>query len=225
MERTIRDRLGEVLRRMGAAAMRAGRDPADVRLVVVTKNRAAEEIREVLAAGRYALGENRVQEALDKIPALPPDTEWHLIGHLQTNKVAQAIRQFALIHSVDSARLAEAIQRAADREDRFVDVLLEVNVSGEATKYGLRAEEVEPLLATIARTHDRLRVRGLMTMAALEAQPEATRPVFRGLRLLRDRLAAAGHKLPELSMGMTNDFEVAVEEGATMVRVGTAIFE
>jgi len=225
MESAIHSRLAEVHRRIEAAARRARRDPAAVQLVVVTKNRAVGQIREVLACGPYSLGENRVQEALGKIPQLPPDAAWHLIGHLQRNKARLAVRHFALIHSLDSDRLAEALQRAAEAEDRAVEALLEVNVSGEESKFGLAPDGVEPLLAAIRRSFDRLRVTGLMTMAPLVSDPEATRPFFRQLRQLRDRLLAQGYDLPQLSMGMTNDFEVAVEEGATMVRIGTAIFE
>jgi len=236
MESTIRTRLAEVHRRIEAAARRTGRDPSAVQLIVVTKNRAIAQIREVLACGPYCLGENRVQEALEKIPQLPPDTIWHLIGHLQRNKARHAVRHFALIHSLDSERLAEALQRAAEAEESgtgilpvkpspTVETLIEVNVSGEQTKFGLPPEAVEPLLATIRRSYDRLRVRGLMTMAPYVSDPETVRPVFRGLRQLRDRLVSQGYDLPHLSMGMTNDFEGAVEEGATMVRIGTAIFE
>jgi len=225
MESAIRTRLTGVHQRIEAAARRAGRDPAGVQLIVVTKNRSVDEIRAVLACGRYCLGENRVQEALEKIPQLPADVVWHLIGHLQRNKAKQAVRHFALIHSLDSERLAEALQCAAETENRIVEVLLEINVSGEESKFGLAPDAAEPLLAAIGRSFDRLRVRGLMTMAPLEADPESVRPVFRGLRELRDRLATNGYSLPHLSMGMTNDFEVAVEEGATMVRIGTAIFE
>lgn len=225
MESTIRDNLAEIQRRIEAAARRAGRDTAQVQLIVVTKNRTVEQIRELLACGSYPLGENRVQEALAKIPQLEPETVWHLVGHLQRNKAKHAVRHFALIHSLDSERLADALQRLADAENRTVEALLEVNMSGEQTKFGLAAGEVEPLLAAIARSFDRLRVRGLMTMAPYVSDPETVRPHFRGLRELRDRLASEGYDLPHLSMGMTNDFEVAVEEGATMVRIGTAIFE
>jgi len=224
MESGIRENLARVLAKIEAAARRAGRDPADVQLVAVTKNRPVEQIREVLECGPYVLGENRVQEALAKIPQLPPETVWHLIGHLQRNKAKFAVRHFALIHSLDSLRLAEALQRTAEAQDRTVEVLLEVNISGEASKFGLSPDEVEPLLAEIARSLDRLKVRGLMTMAPYVEDPETVRPVFRGLRQLRDRLAGEGYDLPHLSMGMTNDYEVAVEEGATMVRIGTAIF-
>jgi hypothetical protein len=225
MESTIRERLAEIHRRIEAAARRAGRDPSGIQLIVVTKNRAVEPIREVLACGPYALGENRVQEALAKIPQLPPDTVWHLIGHLQRNKAKPAVQHFALIHSLDSDRLAEALHRAAEAADRTVETLLEVNVAGEESKFGLAPDAVEPLLAIIARSFIRVRVRGLMTMAPYVPDPETVRPCFRGLRELRERLAAAGYDLPHLSMGMTNDFEVAVEEGATMVRIGTAVFE
>jgi len=225
MESTVRERLAAVHRRIEAAAQRAGRDPAAVQLVVVTKNRTVEQVRDALACGAYALGENRVQEALDKIPQLPPGTVWHLIGHLQRNKAKPAAQHFALIHSLDSERLAEALQRAAEADGRTIEALLEVNVSGEESKFGLAPDAVEPLLAAVARSFDRVRIRGLMTMAPYVPDPETVRPFFRGLRELRDRLAATGYDLPHLSMGMTNDFEVAVEEGATMVRVGTAVFE
>lgn len=225
MESEIRERLQRIHRRMEAAARRAERDPAGLQLIVVTKTRTIEQIRAVLACGPYALGENRVQEAIEKIPQLPPETVWHLIGHLQRNKARPAVRHFAMIHSLDSGRLAEALQRAAEAEGRAVEVLIEVNVSGEESKFGLVPDQVEPLLAMIAKSCNRIRVRGLMTMAPLVADPETVRPVFRGLRQLRDRLMAAGYDLPYLSMGMTNDFEVAIEEGATMVRIGTAVFE
>lgn len=224
MESAIRANLARIQQRIAGAARRAGRDPAEVELVAVTKNRSLEQIRAVLACGDFVLGENRVQEALGKIPQLPPDVRWHLIGHLQRNKAKQAAANFALIHSLDSRRLAEALQRAADAQDRTVEALIEVNVSGEESKFGLAPGEVEPLLAAVARSFDRLRVRGLMTMAPFVDDPETVRPCFRALRQLRDRLAAQQYDLPHLSMGMTNDYAVAVEEGATMVRIGTAIF-
>jgi pyridoxal phosphate enzyme (YggS family) len=224
MESTIRETLAETNRRIAAAARRAGRNPDDVQLVVVTKSRPVEEIREALACGAGILGENRIQEALDKIPQLPPDTVWHMIGHLQRNKAKQAIGNFAMIHSLDSRRLAEALQRHADDADQTVEVLLEVNVSGEESKFGLAPHEVLPLLKLQATSFDRLRVRGLMTMAPFVDDAEEVRPVFRALCALRDRLRNSGYDLPHLSMGMTNDYEVAIEEGATIVRIGTAIF-
>jgi len=225
MESTIAERLAHVRRRIEAAAQQAGRDPSDVQLVVVTKNRTIEQIREVLACGHYVLGENRIQEALEKIPHLPPETVWHMIGHLQRNKAKHAVQYFAMIHSLDSERLAEALQRAAESQDRVVETLIEVNVSGEASKFGVAPEQVETLLRAIRQSFDRLRVRGLMTMAPFVTNPEEVRPVFRDLRQLRDSLVSGGYELPHLSMGMTNDFEVAVSEGATMVRIGTAVFE
>jgi len=236
MESTIRTRLANVCQRIETAARHAGRHASEIQLIVVTKNRPVEQIRELLACGPYCLGENRVQEVLEKIPQLPPDTVWHLIGHLQRNKAKQAVRHFALLHSLDSERLAEALQRAAEADQgstgtlpvkqcRAVETLIEVNVSGEESKFGLAPEAVEPLLATIVRSFDRLHVGGLMTMAPYVTDPELARPCFRGLRQLRDRLVSQGYSLPHLSMGMTNDFEVAIAEGATMVRIGTAIFE
>jgi len=225
MESTIAERLRQVRLRIDVAAQQAGRDPTEVQLVVVTKNRTIEQICEALACGNYALGENRIQEALEKTPHLPPETVWHMIGHLQRNKAKHAVQHFAIIHSLDSERLAEALQRAAESQDRVAETLIEVNVAGEASKFGAVSDQVEPLLRVIRQSFDYLRVRGLMTMAPLVADPEEVRPVFRSLRQLRDSLVSGGYDLPHLSMGMTNDFEVAVSEGATMVRIGTAIFE
>lgn len=224
MATDIQRNLKDVEQRIAEAAGRAGRSAGDVELIVVSKNRSLEEIRKVLECGAYTFGENRVQEALGKMPELPADAAWHLIGHLQRNKAKQVVGRFAMIHSLDSRRLAEALQRAAEKEDYTVEALLEINVSGEDTKFGLGPNEVEPLLVDIAQSFDRIHVVGLMTMAPYVAEPEETRPVFSALRDLRDRLAEAAFALPHLSMGMTNDYEVAVEEGATMVRVGTAIF-
>ena len=206
----------DVLERVRAACARAGRDPRAVRLVAVTKGRSPEEIRDrVLRHGAHPLGENRVQEALEKMAALG-GAEFHLIGHLQRNKVKSA-RGFALIHSLDSTRLADEIARHAERWGGAPPVLLEVNVAREAQKHGLAPED-----APGALRHARdagLEVRGLMAMAPHE-DPEGARRVFETLRLMRDTLG-----LEELSMGMSDDFEAAVEEGATLIRVGRALFE
>ncbi len=248
---SIADNLARIRARINEAARRAGRDLQSVRLVVVTKNHPVESLREVVAAGERDLGENRVQEAQAKLPelisgGLPGNSpgagggsplvfpaglqrpRFHFIGHLQTNKAKVVVRLFDWVHSVDSARAGEALQRECEKAGReSIDVLVESNVSGEESKQGIAAAEAEALVRELAR-FDRLRVRGFMTMAPFELEPEATRPVFRALRQLRDRLAALGIEgadLRELSMGMTNDFEVAIEEGATMVRIGTAVFE
>lgn len=217
-------RLQAVHDRIAAAAARAGRAPDTVELVAVSKTFPAEVVRTFWEAGQTVFGENRVQEAAAKIPELPGAARWHLIGHLQKNKVRRALPLFELIHGVDSLDLAAAIDRVAAEEGLFPRVLLEVNVAGEASKFGFRPDvlerEIEALLAL-----PRLQIEGLMTIAPYAEEPEAARPHFAGLRELRDRLAArAGVPFSTLSMGMSGDFEVAVEEGSTLVRVGSAIF-
>jgi pyridoxal phosphate enzyme (YggS family) len=207
---TVAERLTLIRERVTRAAERAGRASADVTIVAISKSFPAEAIEEAAAAGIAHIGENRVQEAAAKIASLRHlSVAWHMVGHLQTNKAKTALELFDIIQSVDSLRLAEALSHRAERP---VPVLLEVNVAGEASKFGLSPPEA------IARL-PHLNVTGLMTIAPLVGDPEEVRPVFRELRQLRDALGLA-----ELSMGMTDDFEVAVEEGATMVRIGRAIF-
>lgn len=210
--------------KIATTARRAGRAPDSVRLVAVSKTQPAEAIMIAAATGQRIFGENRVQEAREKIPACPPGLEWHLIGHLQKNKVRQALSLFSFFHSIDSQALAGAIDRIAGETGQKVDGLLEVNVSGEETKHGFtpaQLREAFPALAALPH----LRIRGLMTMAPYSENPEAARPVFRALRELRDELQSAhGSALPELSMGMSGDFEPAIEEGATLVRIGSSIF-
>ncbi|MBN1517539.1 YggS family pyridoxal phosphate-dependent enzyme [Candidatus Sumerlaeota bacterium] len=221
---SVPENLHRIQQRIRLACERAGRDPHDVRLVAVTKNHGAERVSQALDAGCGAFGENRVQEAQEKIPRLPP-AEWHLIGHLQRNKARLAVQLFHMIHSVDSERLARALSQAAESEGRSIEILLQVNVSGEESKFGAEPEQVEALART-ALGLPGLRVRGLMTMAPYSDDPEDARPVFRGLRELRDQLRQKGlEQLRELSMGMSGDFETAIEEGATLVRVGSAIFD
>jgi PLP dependent protein len=223
MAESLHDRLLRVQERIRLAAGRAGREAASITLVAVSKTVPVEVIREALAAGVMILGENRVQEARDKIAALSGRATWHLVGHLQTNKAKLAVQLFDLIHSLDSPRLAEALDRSAEQAGRVVRCLVEVNLGGEESKSGTTEEGVRPLLEAAARlTH--LRIEGLMTIPPLLPDPEQVRPFFRRLRNLRDKLAGEGFRLTELSMGMTHDFEVAIEEGATMVRIGTAIF-
>ncbi|ADR36294.1 YggS family pyridoxal phosphate-dependent enzyme [Oceanithermus profundus] len=210
--------LPEVLARIEAAARRAGRDPASVRLVAVTKGRDLAEIeRKVLRYGDFPLGENRIQEARAKIAAWP-EREWHFIGPLQRNKV-RYLRPFRLVHSVDSLRLAEALAARAKREGYRPRILLEVNVAREPQKHGFDPDEVDAAVQAV-RQLEPLELRGLMTMAPLAEDPEEVRWVFRELARMARHLG-----LPELSMGMSGDFEVAVEEGATLVRVGRALFE
>lgn len=227
---SIHENISKINEKISAAARRAGRNPDDVSLVAVVKYRSLEEIREVHAAGHRKVAFNRIQEARDKIPQLPDDFEWHMIGHLQTNKARFVPPLFGTVHSVDSERVAEALSQAVTRSEDIaglLNVLLEVNVSGEVSKQGFTPEEIIPVARSIAELKG-LRLQGLMTMAPHVDDPEEARPVFRILRELRDRLVfkeIIKSDTPQLSMGMTNDFEVAVEEGATMVRIGTAIFE
>lgn len=214
----IAGRIAAVRARIGAACDRGGRSPADVTLIAVSKTHAASTIAAAYSAGLRDFGENRVQEALPKIERLRADgvtPRWHLIGHLQTNKVRAAIESFDILHSVDSERLARAI---SERADRPVSVMIEVNVAGEASKFGVAPEDA-PRLAERIRALPDIDLRGLMTVAPQADDPEDVRPVFRVLREMRDAMG-----LPELSMGMTDDFEVAIEEGSTLVRVGRALF-
>jgi pyridoxal phosphate enzyme (YggS family) len=221
----IAARLTAVRERIARAANRVKRDPAAVRLVLASKTQPPEAIRAAYAAGAREFGENYVQEAATKQDALADlqdleDLRWHLIGHLQTNKARDAANRFALIHSLDSARLGLALGRA--RPAPRVRVLIEVNAAGEASKSGVAAADVERL---IEETRATVEILGLMTIPPPASDPERSRSHFVALRATRDRLAAAtGLALSELSMGMTDDFEVAIEEGATIVRVGRAIF-
>lgn len=232
---SIAENIADVEARIANAARRAGREPGAVQLLVVTKTRGLDQVRQVHDAGHRLVAENRIQAAAERIPELPDDFVWHMIGHIQSNKARFVPPLFAMAHSVESVKLARALNKGQLRfleesgtaaEDSRFDILLEVNVSGEGSKFGLAPDAVEGVLREIAAM-EALRVRGLMTMAPFVADPEETRPVFRRLRELRDRLrdlAIDGVELAQLSMGMTNDYEVAVEEGATIVRVGSAIF-
>jgi pyridoxal phosphate enzyme (YggS family) len=225
---SIADNLAAVRHNVELAASRRREVPVTgplVKVVAVTKNHTAAEVQEALAAGAAALGENRVQEATAKATLLPP-AEWHLIGHLQTNKVRQAVPLFTLIHSLDSERLALEVERVAARTGKRQDVLIQVNVAGEDTKSGVAPDGVAEL-ARLVSGLEHVRLCGLMTMAPFYAAAEDARPVFRELYALFAALKAAAlpnTALEWLSMGMTNDYQVAVEEGANLVRVGTAIF-
>jgi pyridoxal phosphate enzyme (YggS family) len=220
----IATNLAEIRDQIASAARRAGRDPSSVRLVAVSKTHPAEAVAAAVGAAQRVFGESRVQEAREKIPGCPPGLEWHFIGHLQKNKVRQALPLFSFFHSVDSTVLAEAINRIAGETGKPVEGLLEVNVSGEHTKYGFTPDELRAAFPALTKL-PHLRIRGLMTMAPYSDNPEDARPVFRALRELRDELQSAhGYPLPELSMGMSGDFEPAIEEGATLVRVGSSIF-
>ena len=215
-------RLEAVRQTIARSAERAGRDPSEVVLVTVTKGFPVARIREALAAGLRVLGENRVQEALPKIDEIgPANIEWHLIGHLQTNKVKFIEDRFRMVQSLDSVGLAAALER---RIHSPLDVLIEVNVAQEPQKTGVSPVEL-PVVAAAVNASARLRLRGLMTVAPMVDDPETIRPVFRQLRALRDKTSQQlGVALPVLSMGMTDDYAIAVEEGATMLRLGRALF-
>jgi pyridoxal phosphate enzyme (YggS family) len=223
----LSERLAAVEERLRAACGRSGRERAAVRLVAVTKSAPVEAAALLPELGVIDVGESRPQELWRKAAALPATVRWHLIGHLQRNKIERTAPLVHLIHSVDSLRLLAALEEEAARRQQPLSVLLEVNASGEPNKHGFAPEEV-PGLADDLRGLAHVHVRGLMTMAALEDDPERARPTFVALRQLRDRLRGeldAAQPLDQLSMGMTNDFEVAVEEGATLVRIGSALFE
>jgi pyridoxal phosphate enzyme (YggS family) len=217
--RLLRDRLGSLEDRLRAACRRAGRPRDAVTLVAVTKTVSAETAALLPELGVPDLGESRPQELWHKAALLPATVRWHLVGHLQRNKVERTLPLVRCVHSVDSVRLLAALEQEAAKRQQAVEALLEVNASREANKHGFAPEEVPGLAPQFAGLRW-VRVRGLMTMAALEDDPERCRPTFALLRGLRDRLG-----LEHLSMGMSNDFEVAVEEGATLVRVGTVLFE
>lgn len=219
---SLASRLAGIHAAIAEAATRAHRDPAGVRIVAVTKGVGVDRIREALALGLRTLGENRIQEALGKIEALRQNApEWHLVGHLQSNKARQAAEHFAMIETIDSVRLVEAL---AGRARVPLDVLIEVNVAEEAHKTGARPAEVDAIVQAITMS-GRLRLLGLMAIGPLLGGPQAARPIFRRLRSLRDDLRQRSSlELPELSIGMTDDFRVAVEEGATMLRLGRALF-
>jgi len=224
---TMRRNLESVLNRIAEAARRSGRAPEEIQLVAVTKTVGIEEARALYEAGVRNLGENRVQEAQRKVDALSDlDIAWHMIGHLQTNKAKNAAGAFHLIHSLDSIRLARALDKACAQRETMAQVLVQVNVSGETTKGGFLPEALGGALQEIAAM-PHLKVSGLMTMAPFVDDPEEVRPVFTRLRRLRDlhaRDAPSAVELRHLSMGMTQDFEVAIEEGADIVRIGTALF-
>lgn len=220
----IAENLAAVRARIVSAAQSSGRDAGSVRLLAVSKTFPATAIAEAYAAGQRSFGENRIQEIEAKAPALPSGIEWHLIGHLQANKVRSAVKWTTWIHSVDSLDLLNRIDRIAGEEGRRPNVLLEVNISGEKSKFGFSPKDAGDI-APLAAAMPNLRMAGLMTMAPMEASPEVLHQVFGGLRQLRDRIAGEYRiDLPVLSMGMSGDFEIAIAEGATIVRIGTAIF-
>ena len=219
--------LERINRRIAEAATSCGRSPESVRLVAVSKTVNAQYVAEAIDAGATIFGENYIQEARDKFNALVDrPVEWHFIGHLQSNKSKYAVRMFDLIHSVDSLKLAAALDKAAQKSGKCQDILIQVNISGEESKSGTTEDDAVDLIEAAAR-FEHIRIRGLMTIPPYYDQPELARPFFRRLAALGRRLAEKqlpGVVMEELSMGMTGDFEVAIEEGATLVRIGTAIF-
>jgi pyridoxal phosphate enzyme (YggS family) len=222
---TIAENLEHVRERIARAAERVGRDASDVTIVVVTKTFGADVVEEAIRAGVADIGENKVQEFLEKAPAVKLPCRWHLVGHLQTNKVPKVIGRFALIQSVDSLRLAERLSAAGDRAGVTTEILLEVNTSGEESKYGLSPKAALDECARIAKLPS-LRIRGLMTVGPLVSDPGSVAAAFATLRRVRDQVAAArieNVSMEHLSMGMTDDFEIAIAEGSTMVRLGRVL--
>jgi len=229
--------LKTVNEKISRSAAKTGRNPQDVKLVAVTKTIDLPEIIEAVKAGVLILGENRVQEAQSKslefgvTPPIPPlnkggmkeGVEWHLIGHLQKNKAKTAVQLFDLIHTIDSIELADEVNKQARKRNKTQKVLIQVKLSDEATKHGVSEKDIMELLEAVSKMQN-LKLEGLMTIPPFFDDPELARPYFRRLREIKGEASAKGFSLPELSMGMSNDFEVAIEEGATMVRIGTAIF-
>ncbi|HIJ87230.1 MAG TPA: YggS family pyridoxal phosphate-dependent enzyme [Desulfuromonadales bacterium] len=223
---SISSHLAQINQRIHAAAHQAGRDPATVRLVAVSKTRPSADIVEAYQAGQTVFGENYIQELVPKLAEVSEAVEWHVIGHLQSNKVKYIAGQVALIHSVDRISLASEINRQWGKLGKICNILVQVNISGETTKSGTTEAGAIQLVRACALLRN-IRVRGLMTMPPFFDDPEAARPFFAGLRRLSEAVTAeniAGVDMAELSMGMSGDFEAAIEEGATLVRVGTAIF-
>jgi len=221
---SVGDNLVRVREQISTAAAKSGRTPNDVELVAITKTHPAESVREAIEAGQILFGESRVQEARAKIPELPSNCRWHFVGHLQRNKIRHALALFEMFHGIDSFAVAQDINRIAEEEGLYPRILLEVNVAGEGSKFGFASdalgEQTEALLAL-----PRLSIEGLMCIPPLAMESEDSRKFFVQVRELRDSLEKEfSLKLPQLSMGMTQDFPIGIEEGATLVRVGTAIF-
>ena len=223
--KALEEILDEVRGKIAAAAHRAGRDPSEIEIIAVTKTHGEDVVREARDAGLSIVGENKVQEAMWKKAQSPGGIEWHLIGHLQSNKVRHALETFDFIHSVDSIKLADRIQSVAEAMGARVRILFEVNVSGEKSKSGMAPGAVGAAIRHIAEQCPRITLEGFMTMAPFSENPEDARPYFRALRELRDAMEREfGAHFPRLSMGMSGDYETAVEEGATWLRLGTVLF-
>lgn len=220
----VAENVKNIRQRIASACRRVKRKPEEITLVGVTKTFGHLQIQEAVAAGVVDIGENYVQEATGKYQLLKNEPiRWHFIGHLQSNKVKDIVPWISVVHAVDSIRLGEELSNQAKKIGRKIDILIEVNTSGESTKFGVKPEETKGLVKALSECSN-ITVSGLMTIGPFLPDPEESRPAFRMLRELRDQCEQEGYRLPHLSMGMTNDFEVAIEEGATMVRIGTAIF-
>ncbi|MCG8470486.1 MAG: YggS family pyridoxal phosphate-dependent enzyme [Desulfobacterales bacterium] len=223
----MKDRIAHIETKVQEAALRAGRNPEEIRLVAVSKTKPVEMVAEAFEAGQRIFGENYIQEAVEKIQRLEEkDIQWHFIGHLQSKKSKYAAGNFELIHSVDSLKLATELNKQAAKKGVLQNILIQVNTSGEESKSGTTEAEVVQMIREIAELKH-VAIKGLMTMPAFFDDPEGARPFFKQLRQIKERietLAIPNVEMKELSMGMTGDFEVAIEEGATLVRVGTAIF-
>ncbi|WP_418567653.1 YggS family pyridoxal phosphate-dependent enzyme [Peptacetobacter sp.] len=223
----IRENIESIRKRIADAAKRAGRDADEIKLIAVTKTVDVDKVEEAIAAGALDAGENKPQELARKYEVLGDKIRWHQIGSLQTNKVKYIIDKVCMIHSLDREGLAEEIDKRASKIGRVIDCLVQVNISGEESKHGMSREEVEPFVRLVAEKYPNIKIKGLMTMAPFDAERDEIKKVFRDLKELSDEINnmnIGNVEMKELSMGMTNDFEIAVEEGATMVRVGTAIF-
>lgn len=222
----IKDNIASIKKVMEEAAVRAGRNPDELLLIAVTKTRSPEEINMAIAAGITDVGENKVQEILDKYEKVDP-VRWHMIGHLQTNKVKYIIDKVSLIHSVDSIRLAREIDKRAAQHNKVMDILIQVNAAEEESKFGIRTEETGQMVREILESCPNVRIRGLMSIAPFEDDPEKVRGYFKEMAELYHEYRAIEHERLDfryLSMGMSNDFPVAIEEGANAVRIGTSIF-
>lgn len=223
----IKENIENIRKRIADAAQRVGRDTDDIKLISVTKTVDIDKVEEAIEAGSLDAGENKPQELARKYDVLGNKIRWHQIGSLQTNKVKYIIDKVCMIHSLDREGLAEEIDKRASKINRVIDCLVQVNISGEESKHGMTREEVEPFIRLVSEKYHNIKIKGLMTMAPFDAERDEIRKVFRNLKELSEEINNMNIEnvdMTELSMGMTNDFEIAIEEGATMVRVGTAIF-
>jgi len=220
----LSERISSIFKKISYAALRAGRNPDEIKLIAVTKSQPVAKIKEAADIGLRVFGENRVQEAKSKIEELKEfNIEWHMIGHLQSNKVKDAVKLFEVIHSLDSEKLAVLIDKEAQKAGKIQRVLIQVKLSEEESKYGIKDTDLDKLILKCEKL-EHIKIEGLMTIPPYFENPEDVRPYFKKLRQLRDKISERNPIIRELSMGMSHDFEVAIEEGATMVRIGTALF-